>query len=243
MTDSTVDLPAEEVKKLGISVVPCYFNVGFILFCGWIVYCEKNLLFGLLLVIIVMVLVNFIASAYALWALICSQGDDSENEDDRVDAIHAIDHDSGPWLFPDLVKLIKDPSWRICVEVCRTLSFLLYSQALLLLEKAATDPDWTVRSNAVRAIGKLSDLGEHALLRIIKGEDRFACEVALAVLKHQGFLERNNQRLSSPDRDEVKRGITFIQILEQNGHSRLAHAALESFLKDSNRSKSEAVTR
>ena len=167
----------------------------------------------------------------------------SENEDDRVDAIHALDRDSGPWLYPDLIKLITDPSWRIRAEVCRTLSFLCYSQALPLLEKSATDPDWTVRSNAVRAIGKLGDLGEHALLRIIKGDDLFAREAALAVLEHQGFLERNNQRLSSPVRGEVKRGITFMQILEKNGHSRLAHATLESFIKDSKRSKSEAVTR
>ena len=157
----------------------------------------------------------------------------SKNEDGRVDAIHAIDRDNGAWLYPDLVKLIKDPSWRIRAEVCRTLSFLRYSQALPLLEKAATDPDWTVRSNAVRAIGKLGDLGEHALLRIIKGKDRFAREAALAVLEHQGFLERNIQRLFSSDRVEVRRGITFMQILDKNGDSRLAHAALESFLKDS----------
>ncbi len=167
----------------------------------------------------------------------------SENEDHRVDAIHAIDRDSGAWLFPDLVKLIKDPSWRIRAEVCRTLSFLCYSQALSQLEKAATDRDWTVRNNAVRAIGKLGDLGEHALLRIVKGDDRFAQEAALAVLEHQGFLERNNQRLSDPDLGEVKRGITFMRILEKNGHSRLAHAALESFVKESDGRKSEAVTR
>jgi len=167
----------------------------------------------------------------------------SENEDDRVDAIHAIDRDSGPWLYPDLLKLIKDPSWRIRAEVCRTLSFLRYSQALPLLEKAATDPDWTVRSNAVRAIGKLGDLGEHALLRIVKRDDCFAREAALAVLEHQGFFERNIQRLSSPDRGEVKRGITFMQILEKNGHSRLAQAALESFLKELDGRKSEVVTR
>jgi adsorption protein B len=165
----------------------------------------------------------------------------SENEDHRVDAIHAIDRDSGPWLYPDLIIMIKDPSWRIRAEVCRTLSFLRYSQALPLLKKTATDPDWTVRSNAVRAIGKLGDLGEHTLLKIIKGDDRFACEAALAVLEHQGFLERNIHRLSRPERGEVKRGITFLQILATNGHSRLAQAALEGFIKDSKRSKSESI--
>ena len=56
-----------------VSLVDVY--TGFILFCGWIVYREKNLVFALLLVLMVMVLGNFIASAYALWALIHSQGD------------------------------------------------------------------------------------------------------------------------------------------------------------------------
>jgi adsorption protein B len=161
----------------------------------------------------------------------------SENEDHRVDAIHAIDRDSGSLLYPNLIKMIKDPSWRIRAEVCRTLSFLCYSQALPYLKKAATDSDWTVRSNAVRAIGKLGDLGEHALLRTVKGEDRFAREAALAVLEHQGFLERNNQRLSSPERSEVKRGISFLQILATKGPSRLAQVALDNFLKDSKKKK------
>jgi len=56
-----------------VSLIDVY--VGFILFSGWIIYREKNLLLALLLVIMVMVLGNFIASAYALWALFRSQGD------------------------------------------------------------------------------------------------------------------------------------------------------------------------
>ena len=55
-----------------VSLIDVY--VGFILFCGWIVYREKNLLFALLLVIMVMVLGNFITSTYALWVLLRSQG-------------------------------------------------------------------------------------------------------------------------------------------------------------------------
>ena len=116
-------------------------------------------------------------------------------ENHRVDAIHALDRDSGPWLYPDLMMLITDPSWRIRAEVCRTLSFLCYAQALPQLEKTATDPDWTVCSNAVRAIGKLGDLGEHTLLNILKGDDRFAREAALAVLEHQGFLKTKQSKI------------------------------------------------
>jgi adsorption protein B len=171
------------------------------------------------------------------------EGIQSENEDDRVDAIHAIDRDSGFFLYPDLAKLIHDPSWRIRAEVCRTLSFLCYSQAVPLLEKAATDPDWTVRSNAVRAIGKLGDLGEHVLLQILKRNDRYAREAALAVLEHQGFLERNVQRLSSSVKGDVKKAVVFLQVLDGYGQSRLAQAALESFIKEKDNRNRTAVIR
>jgi hypothetical protein len=55
-----------------VSLLDVY--VGFILFSGWILYREKNLFLALLLVIMVMVLGNFVASAYALLALMTSQG-------------------------------------------------------------------------------------------------------------------------------------------------------------------------
>ncbi len=55
-----------------VSLVDVY--VGLILFSGWVLYREKNLFLALLLVIMVMVLGNFIASGYALVALIGSHG-------------------------------------------------------------------------------------------------------------------------------------------------------------------------
>jgi hypothetical protein len=56
-----------------VSLVDVY--TGFILFSGWILFRERNLWIALGLVVLVMVLGNFIASAYALWALLKSQGD------------------------------------------------------------------------------------------------------------------------------------------------------------------------
>jgi len=156
----------------------------------------------------------------------------SKNEDERVEAIHAINRDTGRLVFPELKKLIKDPSWRIRAEVCTTLSFLRLPEALPLLEKAATDPDWVVRSNAVRAIGKLGALGEESLLRILQCNDRYACEAALAILEQQGFLDKYVQYISSEDSEKVHTGIRFLQTMDQYGHSRLARAALEKIKKD-----------
>ena len=154
----------------------------------------------------------------------------SENEDTRVEAIRSVDRNTGLALIQDLQKLLEDPSWRIRAEVCRTLSFLRYSQTLPLLEKAATDPDWTVRSNAVRAIGKLGNLGERALLRILRGDDRYAKEAALAILEHNGFVEQNRMRLSSLDKKEVKRGLAFFHSLDKDGGSRLANEIYQQYI-------------
>ncbi len=56
-----------------VSLVDVY--TGFVLFSGWILYRERNLWRALVLVVLVMVLGNFITSAYTLWALLKSRGD------------------------------------------------------------------------------------------------------------------------------------------------------------------------
>lgn len=56
-----------------VSLVDVY--VGFILFSGWIIYREKNILVAMVLVALVMIFGNYTASAYALWALVRSRGD------------------------------------------------------------------------------------------------------------------------------------------------------------------------
>lgn len=56
-----------------VSLVDVY--VGFILFCGWVVYREKSLPVALVWTIAVMVLGNFVTSLYVLLTLFNSNGD------------------------------------------------------------------------------------------------------------------------------------------------------------------------
>jgi hypothetical protein len=56
-----------------VSLVDVY--TGFVLFSGWIVYREKSLVRSVVWIALVMVLGNFIASLYALIALLTSGGD------------------------------------------------------------------------------------------------------------------------------------------------------------------------
>jgi len=88
-----------------------------------------------------------------------------------------------------------------------------------------------VRSNAVRALGKLGDLGEHVLLEILRGEDHFASEAAQVILEHQAYFKQNVERLFSDNKAEIKRGLSFLEDLKTYGNSKLANEILNLYLK------------
>ncbi len=150
---------------------------------------------------------------------------------EKVTAIQKVDRSTGSILFPYLVKYFNDPAWQVRGEFCRTCSFLRYAQAVPYLHKLSYDSDWTVRSNAVRALGKLGELGEKELLDILKGEDSYASEAAQVILEHQAFFKQNVQRLLSDDKAEIKRGLNFLEDLKNYGKSKLAEQLLDSYLK------------
>jgi hypothetical protein len=56
-----------------VSLVDVY--VGFILFCGWIVYREQSVVRSIVWVVLVLILGNLVASLYVLIALVRSKGD------------------------------------------------------------------------------------------------------------------------------------------------------------------------
>ena len=141
---------------------------------------------------------------------------------EKVSAIQKIDRSTGSILFPYLLKYYDDPEWQIRGEFCRTCSFLRYAQALPYLKVLASDRDWTVRSNAVRAIGKMGEIGELELLGILKDEDHYASEAAQVILEHQSFFKENVRRLLSDDKQEIKRGLSFLEDLKNHGNSKLA---------------------
>lgn len=150
---------------------------------------------------------------------------------EKVAALQKVDRSTGSILFPYMVKYADDPAWQVRGEFCRTCSFLRYAQAVPYLRKLAFDPDWTVRSNAVRALGKLGELGERELLNILKGKDSYASEAAQVILEHQEFFKQNVQRLFSEDREEIKRGLSFLEDLNCHGESKLAGQLLNLYLE------------
>ena len=148
---------------------------------------------------------------------------------ERVNAIRKIDRSTGAILFSYLAKQYNDPDWRIRGEFCRTCSYLRYAQAIPFLHELASDSDWTVRSNAVRAIGKMGEIGEMELLDILRGDDHYASEAAQVILEHQAYFKQNVHRLLSKDKDEIKRGLSFLEDLKNYGKSKLADQLLNMY--------------
>lgn len=148
---------------------------------------------------------------------------------EKVSAIQKIDRSTGSILFPYLVRHYNDPNWQIRGEFCRTCSFLRYAQAIPYLKILAGDRDWTVRSNAVRALGKMGEIGEFELLAILKSEDHYASEAAQVILEHQVFFKENVRRLLSDDKEQINRGLSFLEDLKNYGNSKLSTQLLNLY--------------
>lgn len=151
---------------------------------------------------------------------------ENASDQEKINTLQKISREHGELLFPHLIQYINDPSWEVRAALCRCLSFLCLPQSIPYLEKAATDSDWVVRSNAVRALGKLGDAGEHTLMHLLESEDRYARDAARTVLEQQGFLNRHLDDLSSPDPKKVNNAQHFFEVLADEGDSDLAREIL-----------------
>ncbi len=156
------------------------------------------------------------------------KGMENADESNKLALIKKISRENGETLFPHFIPYIEDPSWEMRSAVCRTLSFLRLPQALPQLEKAAEDADWVVRSNAVRAIGKLGKPGEEALMRLLSGPDQYAREAALTVLEQQGVMDRYLLDLYHTDDSRAAEAASFFETLANEGSSQLAREILKN---------------
>lgn len=151
------------------------------------------------------------------------------NEHEKIKMLSMVSKEDGELLFPEIVKNFNDPSWEVRAATCRSLSFLCLPQSIPHLKKAATDQDWVVRSNAVRALGKLGKNGELALLHLLENDDRYACDAARAVLEQQGFLDHHLKNLHNSDPLKVNHALVFFKKLAEDGNSPLAKEILEAY--------------
>lgn len=85
-----------------------------------------------------------------------------------------------------------------------------------------------VRNNAVRALSKLRDPGEKALLHLLSSNDRYTRDTARTELEQQGVLEHYCMELQSGDLRKIHNAIKFLEILADKGESQLAKAIMEN---------------
>jgi adsorption protein B len=147
---------------------------------------------------------------------------EAANSKEKIAIIESIPHAYGKTLFPYFIRFISDPSWEVRAAVCRSLSFLRLYQAIPYLKLAACDSDWIVRGNAVRALGKLGDPGEKALMSLLNSADNFARDAARTILEQQGFFDRYLVQLEDPDFRKANRARIFFTMLAFYGKSELA---------------------
>ena len=158
---------------------------------------------------------------------------EESNDQEKISLLGSLPQERGDLLFPHFIHHIYDPNWEIRAAVCRSLSFLQLTQAIPYLKQAAGDEDWVVRSNAVRALGKLGEQGEKALINLLYTEDKYARDAARTVLEQQGFLERRIKEVNHPDPNTAQNAWYFIKILAEVGESELAQDVL-NFIVDIN---------
>ncbi len=149
------------------------------------------------------------------------------NNAQKIEILQNITRDQSEVLFPAIVDYIDHPSWEIRAAVCRSLSYLRMKDAIPYLKDAAKDRDWVVRSNAVRALGKLEQAGEKALLDLLHSDDAYAMDAARTVLEQQGYLDRYREMLESGHPIKVHQALTRLEAMAEKGKSTLAKETME----------------
>jgi HEAT repeat protein len=121
----------------------------------------------------------------------------------RAVAIRSIRFEE-QFLYIDQLEemLLTDPEWLVRSEICKTLGFFHNPKSINQLELAAYDVDWTVRTNAVKALSKFEKEGLDALVRIVNNEDLYAKEAASAIIEQSGVNEKFGYIFHDPIKEE-----------------------------------------
>jgi len=150
----------------------------------------------------------------------------SSDAEKQLVALRNIGRDNGTEFIAELTKRVQDGTPLVRSQICRTFSYLRLPETAEVLGRALADKDWTVRTNAARALSKLGLAGEKALLAAVESEDKYAKELALKTIEQYGVVQRNLKMLDVEDDAQRTQARQFFQRLGKAGPSRLAHRVL-----------------
>jgi len=98
-------------------------------------------------------------------------------------------------MGPVTAKL-NDPSWFVRAAAARALSSVSCDERECeLLKRNLEDPAWWVRSNAALALSRQGKPGIEKLFEALKGDDGYACDVALTALTALDLSPAEHRRL------------------------------------------------
>lgn len=80
-----------------------------------------------------------------------------------------------------LLSMLRDPDWRVRAQAARGLSAVRDARTVDALLRAIADRTWWVRFRAALALATMGDVGQEALDRALRHEDRYARDMATLV--------------------------------------------------------------
>ncbi len=80
------------------------------------------------------------------------------------------------------------------------------------LQRLTSDWEWWVRINATRALANMGSAGEHALVDVLEGTDRYARDQAVATLEARGITRRMVGELAASNKkgEHTRRAIRAV---------------------------------
>ncbi len=118
--------------------------------------------------------------------------------DVRAQSVLALGKVGDPDDVPLLLRAARDPEWPVRAQVANALGMIGDVSALGTLVEMCSDREWWVRHNATRALARMGPAGRDALLDVIRGQDRYAREQAVAALEAAGFVDEMIAALDDP---------------------------------------------
>ena len=100
---------------------------------------------------------------------------------------------------PTLRALCEDEEWPVRAQAASSLGMIGEISSIPTLQKLMSDWEWWVRLNAARALANMGSAGEHALVEVLEGPDRYARDQAAATLEARRATRRLVGELAAPD--------------------------------------------
>lgn len=100
------------------------------------------------------------------------------SDEERISAARALGELAARDVEAELTEALEDSRWEVRAQAATALGRIGGPGSVPVLEAAMTDRAWWVRANAANALARLDSEGAAALVRVRRGPDAYAAELA-----------------------------------------------------------------